>query len=155
VGASRRWYRREVRAVKLRAGVRSWRDAQGFRVGQGTAARKLGVLPVDARMYHYGWVRPPEDMARKLVDFTRLYAGDEGARRAAALAFAYDVSEKVAHFTGTHPGPMRALVAGADWPFEPRTRRLRAAHLREDLLDLFEAATGIRLGEYRNYRRLR
>ena len=125
VGAARRWYRHEIRAVKLGIGVRSWRDAQGFRVGQGDGARKLAVLPVDARMYHYGWVRPPEDMARKLVDFTRLYAGEAGARRAAAAAehFAYDVSEKVRPFGGTHPGPMRALVARADWPFEPRSRR--------------------------------
>src|SRR6266536_1878708 len=30
VGVARRGYRREVRAVKNRAGVRSWRDAQGF-----------------------------------------------------------------------------------------------------------------------------
>jgi hypothetical protein len=50
---------------------------------------------------------------------------------------------------------MRELVAEADWPYEPRPRRLRLAHLREDLLDLFEAGTGIRIGEYRNFRRLR
>jgi hypothetical protein len=154
VGVSRRWYRHEIRAVKLGIGVRSWRDAQGFRLGPGDGARKLNVLPIDARMYHYGWVRPPADMQRKNVAFTRLYAGDEGARREAGRAFAYDVSEKVRPFTGTHPGPMRELVARADWPFEPRPRWLRLSNLREDLLDLFEAGTGFRLGEYRNYRKL-
>src|SRR5512143_3865888 len=75
VGTSRRWYRREIRAVKLGRGVRSWRDAQGFRVGPGDGARKLHVLPSGARVFHYGWVRRPEEMARKQVDFDRLYAG--------------------------------------------------------------------------------
>lgn len=155
VGVSRRWYRHEIRAVKLGVGVRSWRDAQGFRIGPGEGARKLRVLPSGARMYHYGWVRTPEDQARRLVAFQRLYTGDAGARREAARKFAYDSTEKVRRFDGTHPGPMRELVERADWPFEPRPRWLRLSNLREDLLDLFELATGIRIGEYRNYRRLR
>jgi hypothetical protein len=155
VGVSRRWYRQEIRAVKLGIGVRSWRDAQGFRIGPGESARKLHVLPANARVYHYGWVRPPEDMGRKNAAFHRLYHGDEGGGSGAAPAFAYDATEKVRRFEGTHPAHMRELVERADWPFEPRPRRLRLAHLREDLLDLFEAGTGIRIGEYRNYRRLR
>jgi hypothetical protein len=154
VGTSRRWYRREVRAVKLSVGVRSYRDAQGFRVGRVPQARKLWVLPVDARMYHYGWVRPPEDMHRKCVQFVRLYGGESEARREAARTFVYDAAEKVRRFKGTHPGPMVELVARAGWPYEPRIRWLRAAHLREDLLDLFESLSGIRIGEYRNYRLL-
>lgn len=154
VGVSRRWYRHEIRAVKLGTGVRSWRDAQGFRIGPGESARKLAVLPVDARVYHYGWVRTPEDQARRRVAFRRLYAGDEGARKEAERKFAYDTTEKVRRFEGTHPAPMRALVEKADWPYDPSPRWLRAGHLREDLLDLLEAATGVRIGEYRNYRRL-
>jgi hypothetical protein len=155
VGVSRRWYRHEIRAVKLGAGVRSWRDAQGFRIGAGEGARKLHVLPAGARVYHYGWVRTPADMAQKLAAFQRLYSGDEGARREAARRFAYDTTEKVRRFEGTHPGPMRELVERADWPYEPRPRWLRLSHLREDLLDLFELGTGIRIGEYRNFKRLR
>jgi hypothetical protein len=155
VGVSRRWYRHEIRAVKLGLGVRSWRDAQGFRIFEGERARKLAVLPSGARVYHYGWVRPPEDMGRKNVAFTRLYSGDEGARREAAHRFSYDVTEKVRRFEGTHPAPMRERIASSDWAYDPRPRRLRMAHLREDVLDLVEAATGIRIGEYRNYRRLR
>ena len=46
-------------------------------------------------------------------------------------------------------------VAAEDWVFEPRSRRIRSGHLREDLLDLFEAATGVRIGEYRNYELVR
>ncbi|MGC4001403.1 MAG: hypothetical protein QM767_29670 [Anaeromyxobacter sp.] len=155
VGVARRWYRREVRAVKLGVGVRSWRDAQGFRIGEGPSARKLAVLPAGARMYHYGWVRPPEAMGQKAADFHRWYHGDEVVRRAMERQFTYDVEERVRPFTGTHPGPMRDHVAAADWPFTPRPQRLvRRGRIRRDLLDLLERATGVRLGEYRNYREL-
>lgn len=155
VGVSRRWYRQEIRAVKLGIGVRSWHDAQGFRACAGERARKLAVLPSGARMYHYGWVRTPEDMARKIVALQRLYHGDADTRREAARTFAYDTTEKVRRFEGTHPGPMREMVEAADWPYQPRPRWLRLSHLREDLLDLFELATGVRIGEYRNFERLR
>lgn len=155
VGASRRWYRREIRAVKNGAGVRSWRDAQGFRVGQGETARKLKVVPSGGRMFHYGWVRPPEAQALKLAEFERLYHGDAARERRLAQGFGYDAGEKVRPFRGTHPAPMREWVARKDWPFKPRPHRLRRGHLREDILDLLEAATGLRIGEYKNYQVVR
>jgi hypothetical protein len=155
VGAARRWYRQEVRAVKTGIGVRSWRDAQGFRVGTGPAARKLGVLHSGARMYHYGWVRPPAAQLEKSADFQRWYHGDSAVATMLEQGFQYDEEEKVRPFTGTHPWPMRELVAQADWPFTPRSiRPIRAGHVRHDLLDLFEAATGIRVGGYRNFKLL-
>ncbi len=155
VGVSRRWYRREIRAVKNRAGVRSWRDAQGFRVGPGEGARKLRVAPAGGRMFHYGWVRPPEAQKVKLAEFERLYHGDAARERRLAAGFRYDVGEKVRPFRGTHPAPMRDWIAREDWAFEPHPARLRRGHLREDLLDLVEAATGVRIGEYRNYELVR
>jgi hypothetical protein len=151
VGSSRRWYRREVRAVKNGVGVRSWRDAQGFRIGPGEQARKLKVAASGARMFHYGWVRPPEAQRVKIAEMERLYHGEQVREQWLARRFEYDAEEKVRPFQGTHPSPIREFVAGADWPFTPRPRWLRRAHVREDLLDLFEAATGVRIGEYRNY----
>jgi hypothetical protein len=153
VGASRGWYRREVRAVKLGRGVHSYKDAQGFRVGPEGAARKPRVLPSGARMFHYGWVRPPEEQARKIAEMKRHYGGEDEARRhrAQVTGWHYDPSMRVRAFTGTHPGPMREWVALADWPFEPVRAGLRWGSLRRDLLDGFERLTGIRPGEYRNY----
>ncbi len=169
-GVSRKWYRREVRAVKNGIGVCSWRDAQGFRVWDppagfagprprmlqpGHPARKLRVVSSGAHVFHYGWARPPAAQTQKVAEMERLYHGDEARRRRLAQGFAYDPGEKVRPFAGTHPEPMRAFVAENDWPFEARPKLLRTNsldNLREDLLDLFEAGTGIRLGEYRNYR---
>ncbi len=151
VGISRRWYRREVRAIRNGIGVRSWRDAQGFRVGPGEDARKLRVAATGARVFHYGWVRPPEAQLVKVAEMERLYHGDAGRARKLAEGFQYDAGEKVRRFEGSHPAPMRERVSREDWVFEPRARRLRRGHVREDLLDLLEAATGVRVGEYRNY----
>jgi hypothetical protein len=155
VGVSRRWYRREIRAVRNHAGVRSWRDAQGFRVGPGEGARKLRVASSGGRMFHYGWVRPPDAQRVKLAEFERLYHGDAAREQRLAAGFSYDVREKVRPFRGTHPAPMRDWVSREDWAFEPRPAVLRPGHVREDLLDLFEAATGVRIGEYRNYELVR
>jgi hypothetical protein len=166
VGLSRLWYRREVRAFRAGLGVRSWKDAQGFRVWTpppgytgppprslktGDPARKLRVAPSGARVYHYGWVRPPAQQAVKLAEFERLYRGDAARSERLAAGFAYDEGEKVTRFEGTHPAVMAPRVAALDWPFEPRRHRLRMGNLRGDLLDLFETWTGVRIGEYRNF----
>ena len=154
VGVSRRWYRHEIRAVKLGVGVRSWRDAQGFRVVEGGGARKLRVLPSGARMYHYGWVRSPEDMWRKNVAFQRLVhrRPRRAARGGAAVRVRHDGEGAPLRGDASRPdaGPRRARRLALRAP----TALAAFAHLREDLLDLFERATGVRIGEYRNYRRL-
>jgi hypothetical protein len=170
VGTSRTWYRREVRAFKAGLGVRSWKDAQGFRVWApppgfagprprslkpGDPARKLRVASSGARVFHYGWVRPPEQQKEKLAEFERLYRGDEARANRLSEGFSYDVEERVRRFQGTHPAVMAARVASLDWPFEPRQRAFRPGRLREDLLDLVEAGTGWRIGEYRNYELVR
>lgn len=48
------WYRHEVRAIRNGIGIRSWGDAQGFRL----EGRKLKVVRCPAEVYHYGWARP-------------------------------------------------------------------------------------------------
>jgi hypothetical protein len=43
---------------KTYPGIRSYRDAQGFRIND----RKLKVKLIDAYIYHYGWVKPPKGL---------------------------------------------------------------------------------------------
>ena len=66
---TRNWYRNEVRIVRLGRGIRSWKSAQGFR----REGRKLRVRHCGARVFHYGWVRPPEVMKRKQMALDRLH----------------------------------------------------------------------------------
>ena len=59
----RRWYRREVRAVRLDPSldIRPYQGAQGFRVGP----RKIRARLTTAEMFHYGWARPAQALREK------------------------------------------------------------------------------------------
>ena len=69
VGDTRRWYDREIRIIRNNAAIHSYRDAQGFRID----GRKLNVKPIDAFIYHYGWVKHPEQQQHKREKFEMLW----------------------------------------------------------------------------------
>jgi len=152
VGASRRWYRKEIRVVKTGTGVRSWGDAQGFRIGE----RKLHVKPVDATIYHYGWVKSPEKQQAKQRSFNKLWHPDEWVERYVGRSATYDYanSGRLLLFTGTHPAVMRERVASQNWKFDYDRARKREP-FKERALDLIENLTGTRIGEYKNYEVIR
>jgi hypothetical protein len=145
------WYRREVRVVRTGIGARSWKSAQGFRKGD----QKLRVKPAGARMFHYGWVRPPRHMTRKAFAFSMLHAGPEAAARQwpdLQRPFDYGKLRGRTRFRGTHPAVMRARIAAMDWKIQPGTRLQRHDRLRIRLLSFLENhLLGFRLGEHRNY----
>ncbi len=152
VATDRHWYRREVRAVRLGRQVRSYQDAQGFRVGP--AARRVQARPTGARMFHYGWARPPHSKREKLVASQQVFL--EQADRLAAWAEqeALYWTPLLRRFTGSHPTAVQAWIASRRGTTTTRTvgpRRLRLAHLRLYLSDWIERLTGARLFEYRNY----
>src|SRR5471030_2198335 len=72
-GHSRRWYRREIRILRNNKAVHSYRDAQGFLWGE----RKILVKLIDAYIYHYGWVKPPDGLKNKLLNFNHFHFDDE------------------------------------------------------------------------------
>jgi glycosyltransferase involved in cell wall biosynthesis len=148
VGASRRWYRREVRVVRTGIGVRSWGDAQGFRID----GRKLRVKPVEAAIYHYGWVKPPAIQQAKQRSFNRLWHPNEWVEKNIPQSVEYDYSQggRLKLFEGTHPAVISNRVASADWMFEYNPARVHQP-LKEKLLDWVEARWGVRIGEYKNY----
>lgn len=152
VGDSRRWYRREVRVVRPGTGVRSWRDAQGFRIN----GRPLRVAPAHAVMHHYGWVKPPAKQQAKQRSFNKLWHSDEWVADHVGdePAFDYADVDSVARFQGTHPAPMQARVASMDWDAGLAPGRKQMG-FKDRLLAAVEKATGWRVGEYRNYRLVR
>ncbi len=151
IATDRHWYRREVRVVRLGADVRSYSDAQGFRVG--AAARRLRARVTGARMFHYGWARPPHSMRNKLVASQEIFteAVDRLAARATQGTLTW--TPLLRRFAGAHPGVVAPWVAArreaAGRAVGPR--RLRLAHVRLYLSDWIERLTGARLFEYRNY----
>ena len=69
VADSRKWYHKEVRIIRNDKGIHAYRDAQGFRRG----TKKINVKPVDAMVYHYGWVKNPRKMKEKLKKIQELW----------------------------------------------------------------------------------
>lgn len=149
VGASRRWYRREVRVIRPWPDIRAYRDAQGFRRG----GKKLRVRPANARIFHYGWVRPPQQQAHKLRHLHRYWHDDQWIEKTLQAGFSYDLSQPLRRFTGTHPAVMQERIAQPQWdfPYDPAAVRLP---WKERLLAWIERHTGWRIGEFRNYRLL-
>ena len=148
---SRKWYRREVRGVRLGAqfAVHPFRDAQGFRVGP--SDRPIRARLADAEMFHYGYVRSAAALR-----------GRAGIDRALYPDRAFDADDPanlwwfpgIRPFHGTHPS------VAADWlarrADDPDRRvsppRFKLEHLRFYASDLIERMTGWRPFEFRNYR---
>ncbi|HET7249781.1 MAG TPA: hypothetical protein VFI79_08035, partial [Gemmatimonadales bacterium] len=63
IATNRRWYRREVRCIRLGRDIRPYQGAQGFRVGP--EYRKIRARRTGARMFHYGWARPANAIREK------------------------------------------------------------------------------------------
>jgi len=151
VATSRRWYRREVRCVRLGKDIRPYQGAQGFRVGAGY--RKIRARVTDAEMFHYGWARPAKAIKQKLEISKTIYpwGGDRFDKEQARGHLEWIPLLKP--FTGTHP------AAARNW-IEPRAHdpervvgppHFKVEHLRYYLSDWIERATGARLFEFRNY----
>jgi hypothetical protein len=146
---SRTWYRNEIRIIRNDKKIRSYKDAQGFRVDN----RKLRVKPANAFMYHYGWVRPPEIMQQKHVSFNKLYHSDEWVDRKVnhTKIFDYSSVESIRRFTDSHPSVMRERVKNMSWKvdLDENRKNLNAA---DRFLHWVEGKTGKRLFEYQNYK---
>jgi glycosyltransferase involved in cell wall biosynthesis len=129
----RKWYRSAIRAVKTGRGIRSVGDAYGFRVGGG--GRRLLSTGCGARVFHYGWCRPPRVMAAKQRNLDRLYHDDAWVQAAAAadakLKAFYADRGHLAYFRGSHPAVMAEAVAAQDWAFEHGIERQAPRWLRQ------------------------
>ncbi len=146
------WYRREVRVVRGGRGIRSWKSAQGFRHADG---RKLRVVPAGARIFHYGWVRPPRGMTRKTRALAEVHLGIAGARDYVPdLDRGYDFGQLHGRvrFTGTHPAIMAARIAARDWEVHPTATQRKHDQPGQRVLSFIEnRLLGFRLAEHRNY----
>lgn len=149
VGDSRRWYRKEIRIVRNDKDISSYKDAQGFRKN----GRKLFVKPVDAFVFHYGWVKPPEAQQAKQQSFHRMWHDDEWMQKNIPQVSEFDYSQidSLSRFTGTHPKVMQERINKKNWQFtfDPTQKRLS---FKTRLLMWIEKGTGWRPGEYKNYK---
>ncbi|MCJ7552753.1 MAG: hypothetical protein MUO34_02605 [Ignavibacteriaceae bacterium] len=149
IATSRQWYRREIRVVRNKIGVRSFKDAQGFRIHD----RKLRVKFIDAYIYHYGWARPPQVMQTKVKYFHSLWHSKDWIEKNVPnkVEFDFSTTETIQAFTGTHPKVMENRIKNQVSDFKLDSQIIKKGFKR-NLLDLIEKLTGYRIGEYKNYK---
>jgi hypothetical protein len=116
VGQSPRWYNHEIRVIKNNKSIYSYRDAQGFRKGNN---EKLNVKPIDAYVYHYGWVKEPDIMMKKLRNAQSFYKGVKWLKQVNANeTFDYSTIDSLTLFKDTHPFVMRDHINRKNWNFD-------------------------------------
>lgn len=149
VGDSRKWYDHEVRIIRPNTNIKSYRDAQGFRLNN----RKLHVKPVEAYIYHYGWVKSPKLMKNKIANFEKLWHDDETvkAKISSEDIFNFDEFDSLKRFAGEHPAVMKDRIQKANWNLELDVSK-KKFKLKDRILYFIEKKTGKRLFAYKNYK---
>lgn len=173
---SHSWYRKEIRIIRNDPDIHSWESAQSFRWIPGfdglnyrrqEGTFKLKVAGADARIFHYGWVRPPGIMQDKIKAFSTIHRGRESVEKQVKekmydREFDYGNLSRLTRFRGTHPRVMEEWISRFDWqdllrytgpvrslnPVISKHDRLRyrvISWIEKNLLG------GRRLGEFRNY----
>ncbi|GAB2785159.1 hypothetical protein GCM10027275_31970 [Rhabdobacter roseus] len=153
VGDSRTWYRREVRVIRFspatdRPRISAFRDAQGFRRG----TQKLKVKSCGAAIYHYGWVKSPVQMKKKMKNVGRFWKNEDSWQKLLQTEDFFDFSQfdSLSRFTGTHPAVMQPRIQQQNWNVELNPEQKKFA-LKDALLYWYEKKTGHRPFEFRNY----
>lgn len=121
------WYPREIRIIRNRPDIYSFSTAQSFRripdfdglsYKDKTGTFKLRVKPIDARIFHYGWVRPPRLMQKKSRYFYTTHLGKEGMEEKYAEEpdyWDYGNLSRLPVYKGTHPAVMQHFIDNFHW----------------------------------------
>jgi hypothetical protein len=116
IGISPRWYQYEIRVIKNNKKIYSYHDAQGFRKDND---KKLNVKLLDAYVYHYGWVKEPGTIARKVDNANSFYRGQQFPDKVMSdEMFDYYSIDALSSFTDTHPQVMEERIKRKNWKFE-------------------------------------
>ena len=144
IASDYKWYPKEIRIVRPRATIFSYKDAQSFRKKPN---KKLRVKDTKAYIHHYGYVRDPQKMANKVK---LQHSFHETWPR--VLRF-FDYSSEHGYlqpFQATHPQVMRDRIEQMNWDFRPDPRRDHRS-FKDKCKYLVERLTGYRLGGFKNY----
>lgn len=159
LNGTRNQHKKEIRIFRNNINVFSFRDSQGFRkypskeeFMQGHKGLKLKVKYIKTPVYHYSYVRHPEQMNNKSKFFETFWHDDNyvESKYQSKNEFDYYDIEKVLHFEGTHPSIMEETIKKEDWNFDPNKIN-KALSFKEKLIYWVEGKLNYRIGEYKNY----
>lgn len=142
----RNWYRREVRAFKNNRGIESFRDAQGFR----KHGQRIQALHSQARVFHYGYVRPLASLKTKKQEMAQWW-GETPPSENSEMTLSRPIG--LTPFYETHPHAMSERVNNNKSLVDPSQcpRRWNRQEIKNAVTLIWEKLVPIRLGEYRNY----
>jgi hypothetical protein len=111
------------------------------------------VKLIDASVYHYGWVKPPQAQQAKQLTFHKLWHNDQWMQENIPQVDEFDYSsiDSLVNFKGSHPAVIKERILKMNWKFsfDPTKRKVS---LKLRLLGFIEKSTGWRVGEYKNYK---
>lgn len=144
---TRNVYRREIRLIRNNKDIISWLDAQGFRYKNET---KIKCLITSARIFHYGWARKETIMNDKVKSFSKLYHGQDHQNS----QFQYQRIWGLKPFKDTHPLVMKGWISLHQNDLDIMSLPLdkKFGDLRLMISDGIESLTGLRIGEYKNFK---
>jgi len=170
------WYRKEIRIIRNLPDIHSWESAQSFRriprfdgihYRQKENTFKLKVAEAGARVFHYGWVRPPEIMNSKIRSFSINHRGVKmvGEMEKKDLFggyFDFGNLNKIPVYAGSHPRVMKEWMDRFNWKDKLRFTGVRRSlnkliskhdRPRYVIISWIEKNLlfGARLGEFKNY----
>jgi hypothetical protein len=151
IGNSSGWYNNEIRIIKNNKKIYSYKDAQGFRKNNN---EKLKVKPIEAYIYHYGWVKNPKAMQRKQEDLNKLWHDDNWIDKNVLKVEEFDYSQidALMKFTSTHPKVMLKRIANKNWQFEFDLKHNKTK-IKDRLKQLALKLFGWEIG-YKNYKKI-
>jgi hypothetical protein len=130
----RNWYIKEMRIIKLNRNIVSWDDAMSFRHKNGSPVK---ATDIDAEIYHYGWVKPPDTMMLKRFDFHKLYNSDGEMNKIVPTDFKLDDLGNLKKFTGTHPVVLRERIELCNWNFDAKLDQQHPDWIRKIFIFLY------------------
>ena len=154
IADSRHWQKKEIRVVRNDKDIYSYKDAMSFRKGNDV---KLDVAYVDVCIYHYGWVKSPDAMQRKQMEFHKLWHDDKWVEEHIPKVDEFDYSkiDSLAKFEATHPKVMEQRLKRLNWTFTFDPTKGIKPSVRRRILNFIYKKTGWHIGEFKNYNLVR
>ncbi|MGC9331891.1 MAG: hypothetical protein ACP5DZ_08460 [Bacteroidales bacterium] len=172
------WYPREIRIIRNDPDIHSWESAQSFRripdfdgknYRQQAGTYRLKCALAHAKIYHYGWVRPPLMMQSKKKSLATIHHGKsqvEEKYKKRAKVFDYGPLGRTEKFKGSHPKVMMDWIKKFDWADElnyssketnPQREKNKHDRLKYRIVSFIEKHLlgGRRLGQFKNYNLLK
>lgn len=160
---SRRFHQKEIRIIRNNPNYCSYRDSQGFRRFNNPAnylnekGYKLHVIPINAAIYHYSYVKNPHIQTQRKIEFDKRYNPDNEwikNRIENAIAYDYNAIDFLYKYTGTHPAIMQPRIKAQDWIFKYDQSK-NNMKFKERFLKLIQDVTGKQIFIYKNYKKLK